>query len=61
MKVNIKINHVEKGYGEPYIVARFLNCNKGKGLWYYGRYNTHEEAEEVARDFDNAIVMEVAE
>lgn len=57
MKVNIEVNNVSEGYGEPYIVARLVD---GK-LWYYGRYNTQEEAEQVASNFDNAIVMEVVE
>lgn len=57
MLVNVKINEMEEGYGEPYIVARLVDNE----LWYYGRYNTYEKAFDVANKFENAIVVEVAE
>ena len=37
------INNISEGYGEPYIVAKVVD---GK-LWYYGRYDTQERADEV--------------
>ena len=57
MKVNVDIQNVSKGYNEPFIVARVID-NK---LWFYGRYDTKELAESIASDFDNAIIVEVAE
>ena len=60
MLVNVEINNIQEGYGEPYIVARLVDGT----LWYYGRYSTEYEADTVAEQFENAIVvgvMEVAE
>ena len=59
MLVNVEINNmkVKEGYGEPFIVARLTNGQ----LWYYGRYNTQEEAEIVVENLNDAIFMEVAE
>lgn len=55
MKVDLKINNIQPGYNEPYVVARLID---GK-VWYWGRYETIEEAESIAEHFDNAVVMEV--
>ena len=57
MKVNVDIQNVSKGYNEPFIVARMVDG----ALWFYGRYSTREEAEMTMEQFDNAIVLEVAE
>lgn len=55
MKVDLKINNIQPGYNEPYVVARLIDGT----LWYFGRYSTEEEAEMAAEQFNNAIVMEV--
>ena len=57
MLVNVKINEMEEGYGEPYVVARLVDNE----LWYYGRYESMERAEMVAAEFENALVVEVRE
>lgn len=57
MLVNVKINEMEEGYGEPYIVARLVDNE----LWHYGRYSTYEKAFDVAEQFENALVVEVGE
>lgn len=43
MIVEVEINNISEGYGEQYIVAKVVD---GK-LWYYGRYDTQERADEV--------------
>lgn len=54
MKVSIKINNIQPGYNEPYVVARLIDGT----LWYYGRYDSMERAEMVAAEFENAVVIE---
>lgn len=57
IKMMVNINNMKEGYAEPYIVARLVDGT----LWYYGRYSTEYEADTVAEQFDNALVMEVVE
>ena len=52
----VAVHNVNEGYGEPYIVARL----DGGFFWYWGRYETRERAESVAKDIDG-LVLEVIE
>lgn len=52
IKASIYINNLSYGE-EPYIVARLV----ANELWYYGRYDSMEQAEMVAAEFDNAVVI----
>lgn len=40
-----------------FMVARLVDTD----LWYYGLYNTHERALEVAEKLGNGVVLEMTE
>lgn len=51
----VKVNNVSKSNGFPnqFIVARLVDGE----LWYYGTYETEEEANKVRSEFENGIVL----
>lgn len=57
MVVEVEINNVGFGYGEPWIVARY--SRETKSFWYYGRYEKRERAELIAREIDGVVLKEV--
>ena len=57
MIVEVEINNVSLGYGEPWIVARY--SHESNSLWYYGRYVTRQAAEIVAKQIDGIVLKEV--
>ena len=50
--MEVKVENISEGKAK-YVVARLV---EGK-LWYYGRYETTERANEVAQEFDNGLVL----
>ena len=56
MIVDVEINNVSVGYGEPYIVARY--SHESNSLWYYGRWNNKQDADRVAKQIDGIVLKE---
>ena len=56
MIVEVEINNVEAGQF-PYIVARY--SQETWSWWYWGRYDTKEQAEEAAAEIGGAVFTEV--
>lgn len=57
MVIEVEINNVGFGYGEPWIVARY--SRETKSFWYYGRYKEKQRAELIAREIDGVVFKEV--
>lgn len=59
MEVFANINNVPAYAQEPkkggFIVARLIDAS----LWFYGLYDTKDDAERVARDVGDSVVFEV--
>ena len=56
MIVEVNIQNVpDYAKEDGYIVARLVDAE----LWFYGCYDTEEDAVRIARAFDNAVVCKV--
>lgn len=55
LTINLTVNNVPSFINKPYIVARLENAE----LWYYGSYISRKNAQEVAEDIGNGLVMEL--
>ena len=51
----VEVNNTSRSsYDKGFVVARLVNGE----LWYYGHYETEEEANRVREVFENGIVLE---
>lgn len=51
--MNVKVNNLPATTCR-YIVARYID----HGLWYYGSWDEREDAERVALELENGLVVE---
>ena len=56
-KMLVEVNNVTNGE-EPYVVARFAEDGK---LWYYGRYPSRKQANDIAELTDGLVLEDVPE
>lgn len=53
-RFNVEVNNTSRSsYEGKYIVARLVNGE----FWYYGMYETEEDANKVREEFENGVVL----